>query len=176
MKANDLSLILILGIAAVAALVFGPAGAAAFDDEAAVRAAVLDYVEGVYEVDPSRIERSVHPELAKRGYARRSAADEYREIPMTFEQLVELAASYNENGEIPPDAPKEVVVFEVLNKTASVKLIADWGIDYMHLAKFDGKWQIVNVLWQTHPESAGSNGSSGSAGSDNSEDGDDSAE
>jgi hypothetical protein len=22
----------------------------------------------------------------------------------------------------------------------------------MHLAKFDGKWMIVNVLWQSHPK------------------------
>lgn len=121
----------------------------AISDEAAVREAVLDYVEGIYEVEPSRIERSVHPELAKRGYGRRDGV--YCEIPMSYERLVKLAANYNTDGEIPADAPKEVVIYEVLDKTASVKLIADWGIDYMHLAKYDGKWKIVNVLWQSHP-------------------------
>ncbi len=127
------------------------AGDAAAGDEAAVRAAVLDYVEGVYEVDPARIERSVHPELAKRGFGRREATGPYGEIPMTFEQLVKLAANYNKDGEIPAGAPKEVIVYEILDQTASIKLIADWGIDYMHLAKYDGKWKIVNVLWQSHP-------------------------
>ncbi len=39
-----------------------------------------------------------------------------------------------------------------IDQTASVKLIAEWGIDYMHLAKYDGRWKIVNVLWQSHPE------------------------
>ena len=125
---------------------------ASADEEAAVRAAVLDYVEGVYEVDPARIERSVHPEMAKRGFGRRSASDPYREIPMTFEQLVKLAGNYNKDGHIPADAPKEVIVYEVLDKTASLKLIAEWGIDYMHLAKYEGRWKIVNVLWQSHPE------------------------
>ncbi|HJQ67701.1 MAG TPA: nuclear transport factor 2 family protein [Blastocatellia bacterium] len=24
-------------------------------------------------------------------------------------------------------------------------------MDYMHLAKYDGKWMIVNILWQTPP-------------------------
>ena len=122
------------------------------NEEAAVRAAVLDYVEGVYEVAPERIKRSVHPELAKLGFGRRKVEDPYREIPMTFDGLVELAGGYNADGHIPKDAPKEVVVFEVLNQTASVKLTAEWGIDYMHLAKFEGRWKIVNVLWQTHPE------------------------
>ena len=142
-----------LTILVLAALVALAAVAFARDDgeEAAVREAVLDYVEGVYEVDPSRIERSVHPRLAKLGFGRRSADQAYREIPMTFEQLVKLAGSYNAEGSIPADAPKEVVVYEVLDQTASVKLIAEWGIDYMHLAKYDGKWKIVNVLWQSHP-------------------------
>ncbi len=38
-----------------------------------------------------------------------------------------------------------------IDQTASVKLIAEWGIDYMHLAKYEGQWKIVNVLWQSHP-------------------------
>ncbi len=140
------------GIAVAAMLLTTATLSASTDEEAAVRAAVLDYVEGVYEVDPARIERSVHPELAKRGFGRRSAADPYREIPMTFEQLVKLAGSYNKDGHIPADARKEVVVYEVLDQTASIKLVAEWGIDYMHLAKYEGRWMIVNVLWQSHPE------------------------
>lgn len=33
-------------------------------DKEAVRQAVLDYVEGIYNVEPARIERGVHPDLA----------------------------------------------------------------------------------------------------------------
>lgn len=120
-------------------------------EEQAVREAALDYVEGVYEVAPARIERSVHPELRKLGFWRRNADDPYRSAPMTFEQLVNLAGNYNKDGRVPKDAVKEVVVLDVLDQTASVKLVAHWGIDYMHLAKYDGKWKIINVLWQSHP-------------------------
>ena len=119
-------------------------------DEDAVRAAVLDYVEGVYEVAPERIERSVHPELAKRGFYRPEPDQPYKEVPMTFERLVNLAANYNKDGHVPADAPKKIEIYEVLDKTASIKLTAHWGIDYMHLAKYDGRWMIVNVLWQQH--------------------------
>ena len=70
---------------------------------------------------------------------------------MTFDGLVELAGSYNKDGRIGADAPKEIEVFEVLDQTASIKLTAQWGVDYMHLAKYDGQWKIVNVLWQGHP-------------------------
>lgn len=118
----------------------------------AVKRAVLDYVEGVYQVDPTRIERSVHPELAKRGFYVKRGESNYSPSPMTFAELVNLAKTYNKNGRVPKGAPQEVTVFDVLDQTASVKLVASWGVDYMHLAKYDGRWMIVNVLWQSPPK------------------------
>jgi hypothetical protein len=137
----------------VAAVVLLPAAAAAQGDadREGVRAAVLDYVEGIYEVDASRIERSVHPELAKRGFFVKRGETGYSSSVMTFQQLVDLAKSYNKDGRVKRDAPKEIVIFDVSDQTASAKLTAVWGIDYIHLAKYDGKWKFVNVLWQTPP-------------------------
>jgi hypothetical protein len=124
-------------------------------DREAVRQAALDYVEGVYNVEPSRIERSVHPKLAKLGFYRPPADDAYRPgSAMTFERLVEVAKNYNKEGKLRKDAPKEVTILDLLDQTASVKLVAEWGVDYMHLAKFDGKWMIVNVIWQSPPKKA----------------------
>lgn len=122
-------------------------------DRAEVERAVLDYVEGVYEVKPELIERSVHPELRKFGFARRSPDDDWRVIPMTYDQLVALAGNYyKDEGGAPADAPKKVEVLDVLNQTASAKLTASWGVDYFHLAKYEGKWKIVHVLWQSLDE------------------------
>jgi len=122
-------------------------------DQDAVRQAVLDYVEGIYNVEPARIERSVHPKLAKLGFYRPPADAAYRPgSSMAFQQLVEIARTYNKEGKLRKDAPKEIAIYDVLDQTATVKLTAEWGIDYMHLAKFDGKWMIVNVLWQSHPK------------------------
>lgn len=124
-------------------------------DHEAVRAAVLDYVEGVYNVDPSRIERSVHPKLAKTGFYRGPKDETYRPASaMTFAQLIEVAKNWNKEGKLRKDAPKEITVYEVLDQTATAKLVAEWGIDYFHLAKFDGKWMIINVLWQSPPKTA----------------------
>lgn len=121
-------------------------------DKQAVRQAVLDYVEGIYNVEPARIERSVHPDLAKLGFSRRQTETAYRPgSKMTFAQLVDIARTYNKEGKLPKDAPKKIEIYEVLDQTATVKLTAFWGIDYMHLAKFDGQWKIVNVMWQSHP-------------------------
>ncbi|MDX2151285.1 MAG: nuclear transport factor 2 family protein [Bryobacteraceae bacterium] len=121
-------------------------------DREGVRQAVLDYVEGVYNVQPERIERSVHPELAKRGFWRPDVAKPYQANQMTYERLVNLAGAWNKDKKKPVEKfPKEIVVLDVLDQTAAAKLTAEWGIDYFHLAKYDGKWKIINVLWQSHP-------------------------
>lgn len=124
-------------------------------DREAVREAVLDYVEGIYEVAPERIERSVHPELAKVGYWRPEDAADYDEGRMTYEQLVQLAGKWNAKGMVDAEtAPKEIEIFDVMDQTATVKLSAHWGVDHMHLAKIEGKWMIMNVLWQSYPPDA----------------------
>ena len=123
-------------------------------DRAAVRQAVLDYVEGVYQAQPERIHNSVSPELAKLGLYRagNDTTGQYRSMGMTFTQLVGVANSYSKNTKIPSDAPKRIDVYDVLDKTASVKLTAVWGSDYMLLAKQpDGRWLITHVLWQSPP-------------------------
>ena len=145
-----MKLLMILMFAFV--LTFPVAGYAQTDTEKeAVRQAVLDYVEGVYEVAPERIERSVHPELVKRGFYIKKGESAYTFAPMTFAELVNLAKTYNKSGRVPKDAPKEIVIFDVLDQTAAAKLTAVWGVDYFQLAKYDGKWKIVNILWQTPP-------------------------
>lgn len=121
-------------------------------DRDAVHQAALDYVMALYDADPSRVDRSVHPELTKYGYWHNGT--EYRGRAMTFDQLRELATTWNADEQrLDPDtAAKDIIVFDVLDKTASAKIVADWGIDYMHLAKVDGTWKIRNILWQSVQE------------------------
>ena len=140
-------------LAAVAALALpgtAPAQQAGAADRDAVRQAALDYVEGIYNVQPERIERSVHTTLVKRGFYKKDASAPYVEMPMTYEQLVRLAANWNKDGKR-DTTKKEVAVLDVLDQTAVAKVTAMWGIDYMLLGKFEGRWKIVQILWQSHP-------------------------
>jgi hypothetical protein len=121
-------------------------------DSAGVRAAVMDYVEAIYRVDTARIVRSVHPDMAKRGYYIPRNQTAYTNSPMTYAQLINVAKTFNAKGNINAEtAAKQVTILDILDQTASVKLVASWGIDYMHLARYDGRWMIVNVLWQSPP-------------------------
>lgn len=144
-----------LVIVSLALIVLLPLGGRAQSDKEkeGVRQAVLDYVEGIYEVDHTRIERSVHPELTKLGFFIKKGETAYTGTPMTYDQLVNLAKTWNKDGKrANKDSVKKVEIYDVLDQTASAKLTAVWGIDYMQLAKYDGKWKIVNILWQTHPQ------------------------
>ena len=66
---------------------------------------------------------------------------------------MKLTAAWNKDGKRDTSI-KEIVVLDVLDQTASAKIVAMWGIDYMHLAKYDGRWQIINIVWQAHPPKA----------------------
>jgi hypothetical protein len=123
-----------------------------------VYAAIEDYVDGLYLVQPERIRKSVHRDLTKKGYWRKSNTEPFGpEQTMTWQQLYDLAGKWNSQGKLSKDAPKKIEVFDVQDQTASAKLTAEWGTDYFHLAKYDGKWMIINVLWQS-PPSQGSSG------------------
>jgi len=121
-------------------------------DHRGVREAVLDYVEGVYEVKPERIARSVHPTLVKQGLVRGNATGPYRgPLPMNYQQLYDLAATWNtDKREVDPaTAPKVIEVYDVQDATAMAKLTASWGTDYFLLMKLEGKWMIMQIIWQT---------------------------
>ena len=65
--------------------------------------------------------------------------------------MILLAASYNRAGDKFPENPQKTVeIFDVQGVVASVKLIADEWIDYMHLVKINDVWTVVNVLWAYH--------------------------
>lgn len=109
----------------------------------------LDYIESQHNLKPEQFERAAHPRMVKRTFwVNKKTQKEY--LGETFKDaMVLLAETYNQNGDKFPENPmKEVIILDVFDKTASVKLIADDWIDYMHIVKLEGKWQIVNVLWQ----------------------------
>ena len=121
-------------------------------DKEGIKMAVLDYVDGIYLVQPERIERSVSKNLAKVGYWRAKDATEYKESPMTYDQLYSVAETWNKEGQVDPKtARKDIEILDMMDKTAVVKLSAHWGMDYLNLAKVDERWMIINVLWQSYP-------------------------
>lgn len=122
------------------------------DDRAAVQRAVLDYVEGFYEGDTIKLQRSVWPEVRKYGFRLGEGEAGYRGMAMPYAGFMSFARGVQAGRNRPPaGAPKEIRLFDVQDQTASAGLTAWWGTDYLLLARIDGRWMITHVLWQSPP-------------------------
>ncbi len=120
-------------------------------DKAAIKQTALDYIEGWYEGNAERMERALHPELAKR-IVRRDSQGNSRLDQMGAMALVQGAKRGFGKNTPKEKQIKDVIILDVFENTASVKAVMfDW-IDYMHIAKFNGRWVIVNVLWELKPK------------------------
>ena len=123
------------------------AGEGPKEERAAIEAAARDYIDGWYEGDAERMARALHPDLAKRTVR---ALPDGSEILNTLSQSNMVAytrAGFGKKNK-KEGQHNEVIILDVMSKTASVKTISHEFIDYIHLAKIDGQWRIVNVLWE----------------------------
>ena len=128
-----------------------PAQAAA--DSAGIRQAALDYIDGYYTGDGARMERAVHPELAKR-IVRTNEQGRSQLGQMSAMTLV--MGTRAGGGKDTPMAERrdDVTILDIYQKAASAKIYASGWVDDLHLAKWNGRWVIVNVLWELHPQKA----------------------
>lgn len=146
------NLILILAIIFAAGIVnINAQNAPADADKAAITQAALDYIEGWYEGNPERMERALHPDLAKR-IVHTNAEGRSSLGQMSAMTLVQ-AVKRGGGKDTPKDKQqKDVTILDIYGNTASVKVIANDWVDYLHIAKSNGRWVIVNVLWELKPK------------------------
>jgi hypothetical protein len=114
-------------------------------DSAAIKATALDYIDGYYTGDAARMERALHPDLAKRivntnpqGQSRLGQMS-----AMTLVQGTRAGGGKNETNK-----REDVRILDIFQNTASVRIDAGTWVDYLHVAKWNGRWVIVNVLWE----------------------------
>jgi Putative lumazine-binding len=120
-------------------------------DATAIRQTALDYIEGWYEGNPERMERALHPELAKRIVRTNPQNNQSRLDQMSAMSLVQGTRRGGGRNTPKERQQKDVTILDVYEGAASVKVIASDWIDYLHMARFNGRWVIVNVLWELKP-------------------------
>lgn len=146
------NLILILVIIFTFSIITAHAQTAPSDaDKAGITAAALDYIEGWYEGNAERMERSLHPDLAKR------IVHTNPEGRSSLGQMSAMGLVQGVKRGGGKDTPKEkqqkdVTILDIYGNTASVKVVASDWVDYLHIAKFNGRWVIINVLWELKPK------------------------
>ena len=122
-------------------------------DEDAIKMAALDYIDGAHAGDSARMERAVHPELNKvivekiprtgKSYLRKAGATRLVQVVGA-----KVAVLDKDKRNI------QVKILDVLEGLAMVKATSAMFWDYLQLAKIDGEWKIINVLWTRNPKDA----------------------
>jgi hypothetical protein len=123
-------------------------------DSTEIRITVLNYIEGWYEGNPDRMKKAVHPNLVKRivGWSRDYTKNENVLSEMTAIELIDLTRKRSGTQTPRQEQLKNITILDMYNNTASVKAeMRDW-IDYLHLARWNGEWKIINVLWEMKPQ------------------------
>jgi len=139
---------ILLAAAALAAAAPTLRAQATAADSAAIRAAALDYIDGWYAADGARMERALHPELAKRNVYSDPQSGRSRLIQMSALTLINGTRNGGGSQIAAAERTHDVTILDVYQGAASVRVRAATWIDYMHLAKWNGRWVIMNVLWE----------------------------
>jgi len=119
-------------------------------DREAIKRTALNYAEGWYEGNADKMESALSPDLAKR-IAQTNPQGQSSLGQMTAMRLVQ--ATRGGSGKSTPSAEqqKDVTILDMMGGAATVKLeMRDW-VDYMHIGRMNGKWVIINVLWEFKP-------------------------
>jgi Putative lumazine-binding len=124
------------------------------DENEAIKKTSLDYIEGWYAGDAMRMERALHPELAKRMISTDPKTGRSQFNHMGAMTLVQRTRE-GIGKKIPQDRQlKEITILDRYNNAAVVKIVASDWVDYLQVAKFNGDWKIINVLWELKPKLA----------------------
>ncbi len=116
------------------------------DERTAIRQAALDYIEGWYNADAARMDRALYKELAKRIVRTVGGTEQFTSL--TKAQMMELTQKGGGKNRPAETRNIKVDILDVYRDIASVRTECADFIDYLQLAKSEGQWKIVNVLWQ----------------------------
>jgi hypothetical protein len=116
--------------------------------EAAIAATVRDYYEGWFEGDGTRMARALHPRLVKRSV--HHPQDEV--VEATYDDMVGATRRGDGTRHAPDRRNFTTSINHVHGSIADVHVTGDVYVDYLQMARIDGRWQIVNALWSPAAE------------------------
>jgi hypothetical protein len=113
--------------------------ATAATERAQIVQTALDYFEGWFDGDSTRMDRALHPSLAKRSVDIET---------VTKQQMVDATAAGVGKGRDPGgDRQIHVDVVDVHGDIATAVVRSPVYHEYLHLVRMENGWKIVNALW-----------------------------
>ncbi len=119
------------------------------NDSTLIKETCANYVEGFYTNDVKRMEKAIHPELAKRLIVKDTSGVEMLRNMGSTELLYNTAMNKQRKNDTGDPFQTNVSIYDIFNDIATVKIVTNKFkfIDYAQLGKVNGEWKIINVLW-----------------------------
>src|SRR6184192_2628019 len=128
---RQITLIAIMSFLSFASIVHAQSPA----DAAAIKQTSLDYIEGWYEGNSERMERALHPELAKRIVTTDAQSGKSRFGQMSALTLINNVKAGGGKNTPKEQQQKDVTILDIFQNAACVKIVASTWIDYLQVAK-----------------------------------------
>ena len=125
------------------------AAAASKKDSIEIKRLSLGYLVALQDLRPDLMNEVMNDSLNKVtiGWDRKTKKEYARAT--TKAQMIEFATSWNKsNTKFPFNPTNHLTILDIYNRIATVRLISDNWVEYLHLIKQDGTWSIVNLIWQ----------------------------
>ncbi|MGQ0551327.1 MAG: nuclear transport factor 2 family protein [Armatimonadota bacterium] len=122
---------------------------ASAEDVEAITQACRDYYQAWYTADAQRMERCLHPDLAKRNVARDPKDGSWALSHLDGRVMVAKTGEGAGTARTPEgERWVHITIRDVYGHIACATVIAYLYVEYLHLAKFDDRWLIVNAIWE----------------------------
>lgn len=121
-------------------------------DSSGIREAAMDYIQGWYEGNAERMQRALHPELAKR-IVRTDPKTGHSSLGTMGALTLINSTKAGGGSKTPVDRRRtDYRLLDIYENAAVARVDAGEWVDYLQLAKWNGRWVIVNVLWELRPQ------------------------
>lgn len=117
-------------------------------DSLKIKTCSLDYIDGWYNGDTLRMERALHPDLAKMQLASLKQTNGSVINSVSKSNMVEYTKAGFGKATPREKIKNEVIILDIYEDLASVKLISYDYVDYLQLVRCNGEWKILTVIWK----------------------------
>lgn len=114
------------------------------------RRAALDYIEGWFQGDASRVEKVLHPAFVRRIAAVTVAGDDF----FWHQDRAQFLEAARRGGDMATPADKRQIavrVCDLARTTATARVDSAYYVEYLSMVRLRDHWQIVDVLWENVP-------------------------
>ena len=117
------------------------------DDVAAIRSCILDYFEGWFDGDAGRMDRALHPGLAKHALGQDPTRSEILDVTTKDEMVEGTRQGFGRQRDL-ADRGIRIDVAAVSGDIASAIAHTAVFVEFVLLARTSDGWRITGVLWR----------------------------